>query len=90
MAKGRTLDEFCNNHDKKTLVPRRIKTALEQLGDSWEYEKEFIKRCQISQTEMGQFREGFNEHVVELGGRNSRRVWAGTVKFAKKLRERLQ
>jgi hypothetical protein len=90
MAKGRTLDDFCNNHDKKTLVPKRIRDALKQLGDSWEYEKEFMNRCKISQTDMGQFRDGFKDHVVELGGRNAKRVWAGTPAFAKKLRERIQ
>lgn len=90
-AKGKTLNEFADLHDKGTIVPKRIRTALVQLGDSWEYEGDLIKRAGLSQTDFSRFREQFAaDHSVELGGRNPKRAWAGTKAFATKMREKLQ
>ena len=90
--KGRTLDDFRAAHDKRVIVPQRIKTALSQLGDSWEYENEFIRRSGVSQIDFAAYREQFRDFYVEVPGTNGmrpKRLWAGTKAFATKLRESL-
>lgn len=87
---GRNLEDFRAAHDKSFIVPKRIKEGLAKLGDSWEYEVEFIKRCQLSTTDFAAHREPFKEFYVETGGGSPKRVWAGTKAFAAKLREHLQ
>lgn len=89
MPKGRSLEQFADSHDRAVMIPKRIKEGLAQLGDSWEYEQEFIKRCKLSNAAISQYRDQFKEHVVEITA-DRKRVWAGTVKFASKLRERVQ
>jgi hypothetical protein len=89
-SKGRSLDEFANLHDKATIVPRKIRDALTQLGDSWEYETDFMRRAGLSPTDLARYREPFLDHCVMVPGRNPKRAWAGTLKFAAKLRGRLQ
>jgi len=90
--KGKSLDEFRNTHDKKVLVPKKIRAALAELGDSWEYEAEFVKRTGLSSTDFARYREDFSEFYVTVSAGtttsgNSRRAWAGTKAFAEKLRE---
>jgi hypothetical protein len=87
-AKGKDLEAFRMAHDKSYLIPRKIKAALEQLGDSWEYEAEFIRRAGVCQTDFAAYRDEFMEFCVPVGGKNAKRVWAGTKKFAAQLRER--
>jgi hypothetical protein len=41
----------------------------------------------LSLADFGRFRDQFAEHCVEIGGKTTRRVWAGTKAFAKKVRE---
>ena len=89
-VKGKSLDDFRSTHDKNYIVPKKIKDALEKLGDSWEYEIDFVKLAGISTTDLFRFREQFEEHIVEVksnSGSHKKNVWAGTVKFATKLRE---
>jgi hypothetical protein len=83
------LDAFRASHDKSFIVPKRIREALEQLGDSWEYEAEFMKRCGLGQVDFSAYREQFKDYFVQTTGKNPKRVWAGTKQFAKKLQERL-
>lgn len=87
-AKGKDIDAFRAAHDKSFITPKRIREGLAALGDSWEYEVEFIKRCQLSNTDFAMYREQFKDFYVEVGGRSPKRVWAGTKAFANKLRER--
>ena len=90
MAK-KTLADFKAAHDKSFIVPQRIKTALDALGkDGWEYEAEFIKSSGVNQNDIAKFREQFAEQVVLVrqDGRE-KRVWAGSVALANKLREML-
>lgn len=90
---GKDLEMFRAAHDKSYIVPRRIKEALAALGDSWEYEAEFIKRCGVSQTDFAAYREQFADFYVETAGSTSgrgKRVWAGTKTFTAKLRETLE
>ncbi len=88
--KGKTLEDFRSAHDKNYIVPKKIKDALAKLGDSWEYEIDFIKLAGVSTTDMVRFREQFEDHIVGVkinGGSHKKNVWAGTLSLAKKLRE---
>ena len=87
---GKDFESFRAAHDKSFIVPKRIKDGLAALGDSWEYEAEFIKRCGVSQTDFAFYREHFADFYVETSGstnKRGKRVWAGTKAFATKLRE---
>lgn len=87
---GKDIEAFRAAHDKSFIVPKRIKDGLAALGDSWEYEAEFIKRCGVSQTDFAFYREHFADFYVETSGstnKRGKRVWAGTKAFASKLRE---
>ena len=84
---GKDLAAFRAVHDKSFIVPRAIESGLVQLGSSWEYEQEFIKRCRLSLADFGRFRDQFAEYYVEIGGKTIRRVWAGNKAYAKKLKE---
>jgi len=86
--KGKDLDAFRAAHDKSFIVPKRIKEGLVALGESWEYEHEFIKRCGLSQTDFAKYRDQFSDFWLLVPGQNPKRVWAGTKAFAAKLRER--
>lgn len=89
-TKGKCLAEFQAVHDRSFIVPKNIKQGLADLGDSWEYEAEFIKRCKLSQTDFSRYRDQFKPHIIETAGRNPKRIWAGTAKFAEALRAKLQ
>lgn len=89
-AKGKDIEAFRAAHDKSYIVPKKVKEALAELGDAWEYESDFVRRCALSQTDFAAYRDQFSDFYVELGGRNPKRVWAGTKAFANKLRERMQ
>jgi hypothetical protein len=87
--KGKGLDEFRAAHDRAYIVPQRIKAGLDALGDSWEYEAEFIRRCGIASQELPRYRDTFRDFYVETprgSGSNGKRVWAGTKAFAAKLK----
>ena len=89
---GKDLEAFRAMHDKSFIVPKRIQEGLAALGDSWEYEAEFIKRCGVSQTDFAAYRDQFSDFFLETGGTGGargKRVWAGTKAFAKRLRETL-
>ena len=87
---GKSLDDFRALHDKSYIVPKKIGEGLQSLGEhNWEYEVEFLKRCGLSTTDLAAYRDQFQEFWLETGGRNPKRVWAGSKGFAKKLREKL-
>lgn len=83
---GKDFESFRAAHDKNFIVPNKIKAGLAALGESWMYEAEFMKSCGISQTDFAAYRDQFAEFYVDVGGRNPKRVWAGTKAFANKLR----
>jgi hypothetical protein len=90
VSKGKTLEEFRSAHDKNYIVPKRLKEALVKLGDSWEYEIDFMKMAGVSTTDLINFREQFEAHIVTVkvnGSSHRKNVWAGTTAFAAKLRE---
>jgi hypothetical protein len=89
-ASGKSLEEFRSAHDKSYIVPKKIKDALAKLGDSWEYEVDFVKTANISITDLIPFRDQFEGHIVAVkanGSSHKKNVWAGTLAFAAKLRE---
>lgn len=83
---GRSLAEFKQSYDKNTYVPQKIQSALNDLGDAWEYEMEFIKRSGVSLVDINIFREMFSRNFVHLK-RENKRIWCGTESFANKIRE---
>lgn len=87
-ATGRGVDDFRKAYDKSLIIPAKFRDALAQLGDAWETEGEFVKRVGCSQTEFGEYKVAFEgAHSVEVIVKGARkRVWAGTKKFADKLR----
>lgn len=86
---GGNLDAFRKQYDKSLIIPAKFREALAQLGDSWETEGDFVKRVGCSQAEFGQYKEQFAaDHTVEVVIKGVRkRVWAGTKKFAARLRD---
>jgi len=91
-TKGKSMDAFRASHDKSYFVPRKIAAGLEALGESWEYEGEFIRRCQLSVTDFAAYRDQFIDFSIETPGTmglRGKRVWAGTKAFAAKLREKM-
>jgi hypothetical protein len=89
---GKDLAAFRAAHDKSFIVPQKIKAGLAALGDSWEYEAEFIKRCGSSQTDFAAYRDEFSDFFIEARGtgKTPKRVWTGTKAFAAKIRETVQ
>lgn len=90
-SSSRTLQDFRAAHDRNVIIPAKIKAALsgmlEEGAENWAYEAELIRRAQISQTDLGLFRDHFAEHVVETGGKSSKRVWFADPKVAQKVRK---
>lgn len=86
---GKTIADFRALHDKNFIVPQKIKTALEKLGnDGWEYELEFVKTANVSLTDLALFRDQFAEFWLTVGASGrEKRVWAGSKSLANKLRE---
>jgi hypothetical protein len=82
---GRSLAEFRSTFDKSFIVPQRIKAALKELGAGWEYEVPFSKAAGVSLADLGNFREQFIDHVVQVE-RGGRRAWAGTKAVAAQMR----
>jgi hypothetical protein len=86
---GKDLEMFRAAHDRSFIIPRRIKDALATLGESWEYEAEFIKRCGLSQSDFALYRDQFADFFVETANSHrsrGKRVWAGSKAFATRLR----
>lgn len=89
-SSGKTLDDFRAAHDRNVIVPTKIRKALSDMEsehpENWEYELDFMRRAGLSQTDMGMFRPQFEAHVVEVGGKNPKKVWFASAKVAEKAR----
>jgi hypothetical protein len=81
---GRSLTEFKNVYDKDTIVPAKIKEGLADLGQSWEYEVEFVKRCGLSFNDIGNYRDQFPDNWLVIRG-DGKKVWA-SVKMIKEMK----
>ena len=85
---GKSREEFRRLHDRSFIVPTRITAASKALGKvGWVYESEFIKLACISQTDIGAYRDGFSDYIVETKGHNSKRAWCGSKELATEFRE---
>lgn len=84
---GRSIAEFRATYDKSTIVPAKIKEGIKALTHGgWEYEAQFVKLAGITHSDLGNFRDQFAEFIVVM---KDRRVWVGSVKTAKLMREML-
>lgn len=90
-AVGKGVDEFRSLYDKSYIVPKKVRAALERLGDGWLRELDFAKLAGVSPNDLAAHRAEFEEdHVVMLNGADrGKRAWAGSKKIAHKLREML-
>jgi hypothetical protein len=94
MAKPKTLADFKAAHDPNVIVPNKIRAALEALlkegPEHWVYEGDFLKLSGLSTTQLGAFREQFEDHIViapsGASGRAGKRAYFGSSKVAAKLR----
>lgn len=86
---GRGLDEFSKRYDANARADAGIRDALKSLGDAWEYENEFCRRAKICTRELTDRRDKLAGFFVTTRGRNPRRIWCGTKKFATQLRARI-
>lgn len=96
MTKGKTLDDFRASHDRDFMLKTKIENALIALGESWEYEADFLRRSGLSGKDWAARRDKYIDRIVDVksgfgaqsdGGK--RRVIAGTKAFAAKLRAQL-
>lgn len=84
----KNLSSFRAIHDKNVVVPNKIRAGIASLEkehgpEGWEYEMDFIKRCGVSTTDFGAFRDAFDDQVVETTGRNPKKAWFATVRAAR-------
>lgn len=87
-AAGKSLADFRQAYDKSYIVPNKIKAALKELGNGWEYESVFAKSAGVSLMDMGAVRDQFAPFIVVIG-RESKRAWAGTKATADAMRKML-
>lgn len=90
--KGKDFEVFRQLHDPAYIVPKKIKEGLDALGEgSWEYEEEFRKRCGISSPNVfSPYRSDFKDFWVEVPGKTTKRIWAGSKALATKIRSTFQ
>jgi hypothetical protein len=74
---GKSLADFRAAHDKDYIVPAKIKSALKELGNGWEYEQDFLRMAKVSTTDLALYRDQFADHWVVVD-RSGKRVWAGS------------
>jgi hypothetical protein len=91
-AEGKDFTAFRKLYDKSLIIPERIKVALASLGEGWESEADFVKRCNLSTSDFARYRDFFADYFIEVRamGKGPTRVWAGTTAYTEKLRETLK
>jgi hypothetical protein len=94
--KGKTLGDLAALHDKKVLIPNRIRAALKILadsGDDWIYEADFLQLTKpgLSPPDVAKYRDQFADFWAEMPATNGkstmRRVWFASVKLANNWKE---
>lgn len=88
---GKTSAEFLKTYDKSTIVPAKIREALDKLGKSWLSDLDFMRMAGVSPTDMTHFCDEFEEYVVVVteNGRKGRRIWFGDKTLAAEMRGKL-
>lgn len=93
VATKRSLADLSAVHDRKVVVPNKIKAALTTLaasGDDWMYESDFLKLTVpfISNTDIAKYRDQFVEFWDVMkptdGKSSARRVWFASKVIAAK------
>lgn len=93
-----SLADLAALHDKKVIIPTRIRAALTKLqdsGDDWIYESDFLKLVSppIGNNDISKYRDQFADLWTETpstNGKNStRRVWFASKKLADKWKEQI-
>ncbi len=88
----KTLADFQAAHNPDIKVPAKIRAGLESLlkegKEAAEYEGEFIKRCGISTSIFGKYRDQFAKHIIAVrpDGGSLKNVWFADAKVAAKAR----
>ncbi len=94
--KGKTIADLRAAHDKKVMIPNRIRAAIAAVttsGDEWAYESDFMNLVKpaISSQDIAKFREQFLDFWAEMPATNGkssiRRVWFATKKAADEWKE---
>jgi hypothetical protein len=91
---ARDLGAFRAVHDRDTVIPNKIKAALEAMRkigpEHWEYEVEFIKRAGISNTDLARYRAQFEPYIIDAisvgKSHGAKRIWFADPKVAAKAR----
>lgn len=94
----KTLADLAAVHDRKIVVPNRIRAALEALkasGDDYAYEMDFcsLLKPAISHADLAKYRPQFEEFWADLptlsfkGGSSAKRVWFATKALCTKWKE---
>lgn len=91
-AKGKTLDDFNLAHNPDVKIPAAIAAGLVSLlaegPQSWEYEGEFMKRCNgVGNNNIGKYREQFAKHIVIIKmAKSPKCAWFADPKVAARAR----
>jgi hypothetical protein len=86
---GKSLADFQASHDKDYIVPNKIKAALQELGEGWSYETDFLRLAGVSVTDLALYRDSFSPYWLVVD-RSGKRVWAGSKAMADKMREMIR
>lgn len=81
-------------HDPNVKIPNKIRAAFAAMlkkdgPEAWEYEGDFRKIADISQTQLSEFREQFLDHIVvapAAHGTSRKNCWIASAKAAAKFR----
>jgi hypothetical protein len=73
---GFDLDTLKQRHDRKLIVPSKIREALAKLGDNGMYEGDFLKLADVSLYDIAPFREMFSDYIVVVD-KKGKRAWTG-------------
>lgn len=87
---GKTLDELRAVHDKKVIIPNRIRAAIAAIAvdgpENWRYDEDLRKLAAVSPPDLRDYREEFAEFWVVMpatsGKKTARIVWFGSKKTA--------
>jgi len=88
-AKRDRLADFRDEWDETVTIPRAIDAGLKALGEDFQVEGAFIKRCGISPIKFSAFRDQYADFWLEVrkAGKSPQRVWCGTKEFAAQCRK---
>jgi hypothetical protein len=78
-TKANTLSSLRATHDRRVVIPNKIRTALAAMaksGDEWKYDEEFRKLAGVSPADLKEFRDDkeFKDLWAEMPATNGRRT----------------